>query len=182
MHDLQSKLHAEGRYDLSVILQSVDGGGKDSTIRRICGAVNPQGCTVTAFKEPSREELSHDFLWRVHARVPAHGRIAIFNRSHYEEVLVPRVEKSVSRQQLDARYRPRVAAASLAAARSGYSGRGNSLTSSGAREIERLEQPGFFGSERQILDRKEHLSSRKCEGTIGGDQYRDVFSVKRAAR
>lgn len=105
MHDLQAKLYADGRYALLLILQSVDGGGKDSTIRRVCGAFNPQGCAVTAFKEPSREELSHDFLWRVHAHVPARGHIAVFNRSHYEDVLVPRAEKSVSRQQLDARYR-----------------------------------------------------------------------------
>jgi PPK2 family polyphosphate:nucleotide phosphotransferase len=104
LHELQAKLYADGRYSLLLILQAVDGGGKDSTIRRVCGAFNPQGCTVTSFKEPSREESAHDFLWRVHAHAPARGHIAVFNRSHYEDVLVPRAEKLLPRSQLDKRY------------------------------------------------------------------------------
>lgn len=104
LHALQAKLFADGRHSLLLILQAVDGGGKDSTIRRVCGAFNPQGCTVTSFKEPSREELAHDFLWRVHAHVPARGHVAVFNRSHYEDVLVPRAEKRLPLPQLDKRY------------------------------------------------------------------------------
>lgn len=104
LHALQAKMFADGRHSLLLILQAVDGGGKDSTIRRVCGAFNPQGCTVTSFKEPSREELAHDFLWRVHAHAPARGHIAVFNRSHYEDVLVPRAEKLLPRPQLDKRY------------------------------------------------------------------------------
>lgn len=105
LHEWQAKLYADRRFALLLVLQGVDGGGKDSTIRRVCGAFNPQGCSVTSFKEPSRAELARDFLWRVHAQVPAKGYIGVFNRSHYEDVLVPRVEKSVSRAQIEQRYR-----------------------------------------------------------------------------
>ncbi len=90
--ELQYKLYADGRFGLLVVLQAIDGGGKDSTIRHVCSAFNPQGCTVTAFKAPSAEELKHDYLWRVHQRVPGHGEVGIFNRSHYEDVLVVRVD------------------------------------------------------------------------------------------
>jgi PPK2 family polyphosphate:nucleotide phosphotransferase len=104
LHDMQAKLYADRRYALLVVLQAIDGGGKDSTIRRVCGAFNPQGCTVTSFKEPSQEELAHDFLWRVHAHVPACGHIAVFNRSHYEDVLVPQAEKTLPHDVIQKRY------------------------------------------------------------------------------
>lgn len=104
LHDMQAKLYADRRYALLVVLQAIDGGGKDSTIRRVCGAFNPQGCTVTSFKEPSREELAHDFLWRVHAHVPTRGHIAVFNRSHYEDVLVPHAEKTLPHEIIEKRY------------------------------------------------------------------------------
>ena len=93
LHDLQAVLYAENARSLLVCLQGMDTSGKDGAIAHIFGAMNPQGCRVTSFKTPSAEELSHDFLWRVHRAAPAKGEVAIFNRSHYEDVLVVRVHK-----------------------------------------------------------------------------------------
>lgn len=104
MRDLQYKMFAQRRHSLLVVLQAIDGGGKDSTIRRVIGAFNPQGCAVTAFKKPTDAELQHDFLWRIHQRVPERGTIAVFNRSHYEDVLVARVEELVPKEIWRARY------------------------------------------------------------------------------
>lgn len=103
--ELQYKLYAEGRHGVLVVLQAIDGGGKDSTIRHVFSAFNPQGCTVRAFKAPSAEELRHDYLWRVHQHVPPRGEIAVFNRSHYEDVLIARVDGLVPRPVWQARYR-----------------------------------------------------------------------------
>jgi PPK2 family polyphosphate:nucleotide phosphotransferase len=103
--DLQARLWAEGRRSLLVVLQGIDCAGKDGTIRHVMDAFNPQGCRVSAFKEPTAQELAHDFLWRVHAQVPGRGEVGIFNRSHYEDVLVVRVHKLVSRSVWQARYR-----------------------------------------------------------------------------
>lgn len=105
LEELQYRLHADGRYGVLVVLQAIDGGGKDSTIRHVFSAFNPQGCTVHAFKVPSSEELSHDYLWRIHAHAPPRGEIAVFNRSHYEDVLIARVDKLVPRSVWQARYR-----------------------------------------------------------------------------
>jgi PPK2 family polyphosphate:nucleotide phosphotransferase len=88
---LQAKLYAHDRYSVLLIFQALDAAGKDGTIRAVMSGVNPQGCHVTAFKQPSHEELDHDFLWRVQRALPERGRIGIWNRSHYEEVLVVRV-------------------------------------------------------------------------------------------
>ena len=88
LHDL---LYAEHKRSLLIILQGMDAAGKDGTIKHVMSGVNPQGCTVTSFKQPSTGELDHDFLWRVHSAVPSNGTIGIFNRSHYEDVLVARV-------------------------------------------------------------------------------------------
>lgn len=92
----QKRLYAEGRQRLLVVLQAMDAGGKDSTIRHVFEGVNPQGVRVHSFKKPTPEELAHDFLWRVHRVVPAVGMIGVFNRSHYEDVLVVRVNELVS--------------------------------------------------------------------------------------
>lgn len=92
---LQNLFYADGRFGLLLVLQTVDTGGKDGTIRRVFSGVNPQGVIVTGFKVPTAEELAHDFLWRVHAHTPARGMIAVFNRSHYEDVLVVRVKELV---------------------------------------------------------------------------------------
>ncbi len=95
MSDAQDRLWAEGKHALLVVLQGIDAAGKDGTIRKVMTAFNPQGCVVSAFKVPTPEELAHDFLWRVHRRVPGKGEIGVFNRSHYEDVLVVRVHEIV---------------------------------------------------------------------------------------
>lgn len=104
MDRLQYLLFADATQSLLVVLQGLDAGGKDGVIRHIFTGVNPQGTHVYGFKEPSAEELGHDFLWRVHKRVPARGEIVIFNRSHYEDVLVVRVHELVSRNVWSERY------------------------------------------------------------------------------
>lgn len=91
MAALQSLLWAEKTRSLLLILQGMDGAGKDSTVRRVFSGVNPQGCRVEAFGRPHAGELAHDYLWRVHAAAPERGEIGIFNRSHYEDIIVPRV-------------------------------------------------------------------------------------------
>jgi PPK2 family polyphosphate:nucleotide phosphotransferase len=100
----QERLWAEQEQSLLVVLQAIDGGGKDGTIAHVFDAVNPQGCKVTGFKAPSEDELRHDFLWRVHKATPGKGEIAIFNRSHYEDVLVVRVHDLVPKKVWRARY------------------------------------------------------------------------------
>jgi PPK2 family polyphosphate:nucleotide phosphotransferase len=89
---------------LLIVLQAMDAGGKDGTIRSIMSGVNPQGVTVTSFKAPTAAELAHDFLWRIHQAVPARGMIGIFNRSHYEDVLVARVKNLVTKRVWQTRY------------------------------------------------------------------------------
>src|SRR5439155_1464941 len=95
--ELQYLLYAEDRRSLLVVLQGLDAGGKDGTINHVLGAMNPQGTRVHAFKVPSAEEEAHDFLWRAHLHAPARGEVVIFNRSHYEDVLVVRVHELVPR-------------------------------------------------------------------------------------
>jgi PPK2 family polyphosphate:nucleotide phosphotransferase len=102
LRDLQHQLYAQERWALLVVLQAMDAAGKDSVINHVMSGVNPQGCEVSAFKTPSAEELNHDFLWRTNHRLPERGRIGIFNRSYYEEVLVVRVH----REMLDAQKLP----------------------------------------------------------------------------
>jgi len=93
--ELQHRLYAEHERSVLICLQGRDAAGKDGTIRKVFGAMNPQGCSVTSFKVPSREEAAHDFLWRCHRAAPGAGRVSIFNRSHYEDVLVVRVHQLV---------------------------------------------------------------------------------------
>ena len=83
IRDLQYLLYAEGKHSLLIVLQAMDAGGKDGTIRHVLGYMNPQGCHVASFKVPTDEEKAHDFLWRVHPHAPGRGRVSIFNRSHY---------------------------------------------------------------------------------------------------
>jgi PPK2 family polyphosphate:nucleotide phosphotransferase len=97
--DLQQLLHADGRHRLLVVLQGMDSSGKDGTIKHVFRTINPLGVRVVNFKRPTEVELSRDYLWRVHHGVPANGEIAIFNRSHYEDVLVPRVHGLISEDQ-----------------------------------------------------------------------------------
>ncbi len=104
MQKLQYLLYADGDRSLLVVLQALDAAGKDGTVRHVFSAMNPQGTVVHGFKQPSKEELAHDFLWRAHAHAPAKGEVAIFNRSHYEDVLVVRVHKLVPRAVWSKRY------------------------------------------------------------------------------
>jgi PPK2 family polyphosphate:nucleotide phosphotransferase len=104
LSDLQDRLWAEATRAVLVVLQGIDSAGKDGVIKKVMTAFNPQGCPVTSFKVPSAEELAHDYLWRVHQRVPKTGEIGIFNRSHYEEVLVVRVHELVPERVWSTRY------------------------------------------------------------------------------
>ncbi|MEM7799598.1 MAG: polyphosphate kinase 2 family protein [Chloroflexota bacterium] len=102
--DLQFRLYAEDKRKVLVVLQALDAGGKDGTIRRVFQGVNPQGVRVTSFKGPTKEELSRDFLWRIHRNVPGNGMIGVFNRSHYEDVLIVRVQNFAPEPVWRARY------------------------------------------------------------------------------
>jgi len=104
MIDLQSLLYAENKHALLIILQAMDTGGKDGTIKNVMAGVDPQGCDVKSFKVPTPEELSHDFLWRAHRVTPCKGKIVIFNRSYYEDVLVVRVHNLVPEEVWSKRY------------------------------------------------------------------------------
>ncbi|GAB6008992.1 polyphosphate kinase 2 family protein [Dysgonomonas reticulitermitis] len=92
---LQDKLYAQDRYSVLVIFQAMDAAGKDGTVKHVMSGINPQGCQVFSFKAPSAEELDHDYLWRIYRCLPERGRIGIFNRSHYEDVLVAKVHPSI---------------------------------------------------------------------------------------
>lgn len=105
LSDQQNILYADNRHALLLIFQGMDTAGKDGAIKHVMSGVNPQGCQVFSFKEPSSEELDHDFMWRTNQRLPERGRIGIFNRSYYEEVLIPRVEPEVlARQRIPAEF------------------------------------------------------------------------------
>ncbi len=109
LDDLQRRLYANDRYSLLLIFQAMDAAGKDSTIRAVLRGINPAGCQVFSFKQPSHRELDHDFLWRTSQRLPERGRIGIFNRSYYEEVLVVRVHPEyLKAQKLPMPIRPTV--------------------------------------------------------------------------
>jgi PPK2 family polyphosphate:nucleotide phosphotransferase len=105
LRELQHLLYADKRYSLLIVLQGLDAAGKDGTIRHVMSGVNPQGCNVTSFKAPSTEEQARDFLWRIHKAVPPRGNIGIFNRSHYEDVLIVRVHELVPKSVWRKRYR-----------------------------------------------------------------------------
>ena len=104
LNKLQYLLFSEAKHSLLIVLQAMDAGGKDGTVWHVLGTMNPAGTTVTAFKQPTTEELEHDFLWRVHPHAPARGMVAVFNRSHYEDVLVVRIHKLVPKQIWSRRY------------------------------------------------------------------------------
>lgn len=104
LSDLQELLYAEAKHALLIVLQAMDTAGKDSTIRSVFGAFNPLGCPVASFKAPNDVELRHDFLWRIHKNVPRLGYVGVFNRSHYEDVLIARVKNLVPKQRWRSRY------------------------------------------------------------------------------
>jgi len=100
----QRLLYGEKRHSLLIVLQGIDAAGKDGVCWHVVKAMNPQGVDVTGFKQPTAEDLAHDFLWRVHPHAPALGKVAVFNRSHYEDVLVVRVHKLVPKSVWSTRY------------------------------------------------------------------------------
>ena len=100
---LQERLYAEGSRGVLVVLQGIDTAGKDGTIRHVMSGINPQGCVVTSFKAPTPVEKAHDFLWRIHPHCPSHGHIGIFNRSHYEDVLITRVHEWITDKEAQQR-------------------------------------------------------------------------------
>ena len=104
LEELQERLYANGNRAVLIVLQGMDTSGKDGTIKSVMSGVNPQGCKVVSFKTPSSEELDHDFLWRVHQKAPSKGQIGIFNRSHYEDVLITRVHGWVSDKVVKQRF------------------------------------------------------------------------------
>ncbi len=105
LSDLQYKLYAEGKRALLVVFQALDTAGKDGVIRKVLGPINPQGARVNSFKRPTPKELAHDYLWRIHRVAPEKGMIGVFNRSHYEDVLVHRVHKLLPEEVIEKRYR-----------------------------------------------------------------------------
>lgn len=104
LSDLQYRLYAQKKYSLLVVFQAMDAGGKDGAIRHVMTGLNPQGCHVASFKLPTSVELDHDFLWRIHKEVPLRGEVGIFNRSHYEDVLVVRIHNIVPENVWSRRY------------------------------------------------------------------------------
>ncbi|MBL6447734.1 polyphosphate kinase [Fulvivirga sp. 29W222] len=103
LFQLQNKLYADGRYSVLIVLQGLDTSGKDGTIRHAFSGMNPQGVQVTSFKKPTEDEMKHDFLWRVYPHFPAKGMIRVFNRSYYEDILVPTVHESLGKEILQHR-------------------------------------------------------------------------------
>jgi len=101
MFEFQEKLYAENKRGILVVLQAMDAAGKDSLVKKVFTALNPAGCKVTSFKQPSTEELDHDYLWRITQKTPSYGEVGIFNRSHYEDVLVTRVHNLVNKKNDD---------------------------------------------------------------------------------
>jgi len=104
LRDLQCLLYAENKRSLLIILQGMDAAGKDGTVSHVLTAMNPQGCRVYGFKKPSPEELAHDYLWRIHQATPRNGSVSVFNRSHYEDVLVVRVHNLVPKEVWSKRF------------------------------------------------------------------------------
>jgi PPK2 family polyphosphate:nucleotide phosphotransferase len=104
MQQLQYRMYAENKHSLLIVLQGLDAAGKDGVVRHVLTGMNPSGCVSVNFKEPTKEDLAHDFLWRVHPHVPPKGSVAIFNRSHYEDVLVVRVHELVPEKVWSKRY------------------------------------------------------------------------------
>jgi PPK2 family polyphosphate:nucleotide phosphotransferase len=104
MDELQQKLYAEGKRSVLIVIQAMDTGGKDGTIRWVLSGLNPQGVKVTSFKQPTATEAKHNYLWRIKKALPAKGVMGVFNRSHYEDILVPTVYKTFSADVVDGRY------------------------------------------------------------------------------
>jgi len=161
--DLQELLYAENKKALLIVLQAMDAGGKDGTIRHVMTSLNPQGCRVTSFKVPTPEELAHDFLWRIHKAVPRHGEIGIFNRSHYEDVLVVRVHRLVPKEVWSKRF-DQINGFEVALAASG---------------IHILKFFLHISRDEQLKRFKERLADRRKHWKINPDDFRERAYWKR---
>ena len=167
--ELQGRLYAESGEALLVVLQALDAGGKDGTIKHVFKGVNPQGCKVTSFKQPNATELSHDFLWRIHQNTPHRGMIGIFNRSHYEDVLVVRVHNFVPEDVWRRRYEL-------------IRNFENGLTAEGTRivkfylHISKAEQADRFRRRLERPDKRWKFSRGDLEERKYWDDYRAAFN------
>jgi PPK2 family polyphosphate:nucleotide phosphotransferase len=166
--ELQARLYAEGDRSLLVVLQAMDAGGKDGTIKHVFKGVNAQGCRVTSFKVPNETERAHDFLWRIHQNTPRKGMIGIFNRSHYEDVLVVRVHDLVPESVWRPRYEH-------------IRGFEASLTSEGTRvvkfflHISKEEQAERFRSRLEQPDKRWKFSTGDLDERKRWDDYQAAF-------
>ena len=161
LSELQEKLYAQDRWAVLMILQAMDAAGKDSTIKHVMSGVNPQGCQVTSFKAPSAEDLKHDFLWRTTRFLPERGKIGIFNRSYYEEVLVVRVHPEIlAREKLP----PNAGLGkNLAGALSRTSTRSNAISPERHRHSEVFPEPSKKEQKKRFLER---WTNRKKTGNF----------------
>ncbi|USN56409.1 MAG: polyphosphate kinase 2 family protein [Candidatus Peribacteria bacterium] len=105
MQTYQTQMYAQGRYSMLIVFQGMDASGKDGAVKHVFGPINPMGCQVTGFKVPSKEESAHDFLWRIHEHTPQRGMIEIFNRSHYEDIIVPTLNGDMDKEKRETMYR-----------------------------------------------------------------------------
>jgi PPK2 family polyphosphate:nucleotide phosphotransferase len=170
----QALIYAQRKHSVVVVLQALDAGGKDGTIKHVFSCMNPQGTTVAGFKQPTTLESSHDFLWRVHARAPARGEVAIFNRSHYEDVIVTRVHKTIDKAECAHRYEQIRAFEDL-------------LISSGALvlkfflHISREEQLARFAERLEDPHRNWKISEADYAERASWDRYVDAFEAALSA-
>ena len=166
--ELQAALYAESKQSLLIVFQALDAGGKDGTIRSVFSGVNPQGCRVHSFKAPTKLERSHDYLWRIHQAVPAQGQISVFNRSHYEDVLIVRVDNLAPESVWSARYEQINQFEAL-------------LTSNGTRilkfylHISREEQKERFQERLDIPEKHWKFSAEDLEKRKQWEAYREAF-------
>jgi len=168
--ELQAMMYAENKHSLLVVLQAMDAGGKDGTLRHVMEAWNPQGCSVVGFKVPTSEELAHDFLWRIHKMTPRKGHITVFNRSHYEDVLVVRVHSLVPEEVWSKRYND-------------INNFERSLVNSGTSivkfflHIDSQEQLERFGDRLNEADKQWKISDADYEEREYWDDYQEAFEA-----
>lgn len=167
--ELQERLWAENKQSLLLVLQALDAGGKDGTIKKVFSGVNPQGCRVRSFKAPSEEEKAHDFLWRVHPHAPRTGEIAIFNRSHYEAVLIERVFDLTP----EAIWRPRYGA--IRAFETGLANEGTRVVKL-MLHISREEQAKRFASRRDNPAKRWKYSEKDLDTTARWNDFLAAYA------
>jgi PPK2 family polyphosphate:nucleotide phosphotransferase len=168
LSELQAIMYAENKHSLLIVLQAMDAGGKDGTIRRVMEAWNPQGCSVVGFKVPTPEELAHDYLWRIHKMTPRSGQITVFNRSHYEDVLVVRVHSLVPRDVWSKRYNE------INAFERGLANSGTTIVKFYL-HIDKEEQLKRFGDRLDEPDKQWKISDADYEERESWDAYQEAY-------